>query len=146
MIISSQQPNRVALRCLKSVKASYSELLIIILVGEIRQQAHQGLWHLLACREYREHFPVLPDVSRFYRIQCNFVRIYADLALLLAQHDGGYLIASKPLPSCQGIGSSTPPKATAQISGDCSGFVAQACKMVESVFSSLVRCRHLVLP
>jgi hypothetical protein len=205
----------------RNQKASYSELLTIILVGEMLQQANQGLWYLLVCREYRELFPDLPDISRFYRIQRNFERIYADLALLLTQHNGVYLIDSKPLPICQGIrfgrtrqmteaasgkggasrffygfklhavtntagyicrfaivaanqndatvarhllderydalhlvigdkgyqgiGSYTPPKANAKVPGYWSGFFAQARKMVESVFSSLVRCRHLVL-
>ena len=53
--------------------------------------------------DYRELFPVLPELSRFYRIQRNFERIYADLALLLAEHDGVYLIDSQPLAICKGI-------------------------------------------
>jgi hypothetical protein len=46
---------------------------------------------------------VLPELSRFYRIHRNFERIYADLALLLAQRDGAYQIDSRPLPICKGI-------------------------------------------
>ena len=37
-------------------------------------------------------------LSRFYRISRNFERIYADLALLIAEHDGIYLIDSQPVP------------------------------------------------
>jgi hypothetical protein len=42
-------------------------------------------------------------MSRFYRISRNFERIYADLAMLIAQHNGVYLIDSKPIPICKGI-------------------------------------------
>ncbi len=52
--------------------------------------------------EYAYLFPKLPSLSRFYRIQRNFERIYADLALLVAQHVEAYAIDSKPLPICQG--------------------------------------------
>lgn len=84
-------------------KASYAELLTIVLVGEMLQQKNQGLWYLMVQTEYQALFPVLPELSRFYRIQRNFERIYADFALLIAQHEGVYLIDSKPLPICQGI-------------------------------------------
>ena len=83
-------------------KGSYSELFTIILVGELLQQKNQGLWYTLVKKEYQALFPVLPDLSRFYRIQRNFERIYADFALLIAQHDGGYVIDSKPLAICKG--------------------------------------------
>ena len=84
-------------------KGTYSELLSIVLVGEILQQKNQGLWYSIVKSEYKGLFPVLPDLSRFYRIQRNFERIYADFALLLAQHDGVYLIDSKALPICKGV-------------------------------------------
>lgn len=87
----------------RNQKASYGELLTIVLVGEILQQKNQGLWYLLVKREYGALFPELPELSRFYRVSRNFERIYADLALLVAQHDGVYLIDSKPLPICKGI-------------------------------------------
>lgn len=84
-------------------KGSYSELFSIVLVGELLQQKNQGLWYSIVKSEYKDLFPALPDLSRFYRIQRNFERIYADFALLLAQHDGVYLIDSKPIPICKGV-------------------------------------------
>jgi len=84
-------------------KGSYSELLTIVLVGELLQQKNQGLWYMMVQTEYQELFPTLPELSRFYRIQRNFERIYADFALRLAQHDGVYLIDSKPIAICKGV-------------------------------------------
>ena len=84
-------------------KGSYSERFTIVLVGEILQQKNQGLWYLLVQSEYKELFPTLPELSRFYRIGRNFERLYADFALLIAQHDGVYLIDSKPVPICKGV-------------------------------------------
>lgn len=84
-------------------RASYAELLTIVLVAEVLQQKNQGLWYLTVKSEHKQLFPVLPELSRFYRIQRNFERIYADLALLIAEHDGVYLIDSQPVPTCKGI-------------------------------------------
>ena len=84
-------------------KASYSELFTIVLVGELLQQKNQGLWYSIVKSDYKSLFPELPELSRFYRIQRNFERIYADFALLIAQHDGVYLIDSKPIPICKGV-------------------------------------------
>ncbi len=53
-------------------------------------------------QEYQTLFPSLPELSRFYRVQRNFERTYADLALLIAEHDGVYLIDSQ-LPICKGV-------------------------------------------
>jgi len=83
-------------------KGTYSELLTIVLVGEMLQQNNQGAWFLTVKWRYAFLFPTLPSLSRFYRIQRNFERVYADLALLIAQHVGVYAIDSKPLPICQG--------------------------------------------
>ena len=74
----------------------------IVLVGEVMQQKNQGLWYLAVKAEYQALFPSLPELSRFYR-QRNFERSYADLALLMAQHDGVYTIDSQPLPICKGV-------------------------------------------
>jgi hypothetical protein len=202
-------------------KSSYAELLTIVLVGELLQQKNQGLWYLLVQREYQNLFPKLPHITRFYRVSRNFERIYADLALLLAQHNGVYLIDSKPLPICKGVryareremsqatsgrggaskrffgyklhaigntlgyicrfgivsanehdvtvaralldkqhddfsvvigdkaylglGIYTPPKANAKEPGFWCAFFAKARKSIESIFSSLARCRNLAL-
>ena len=98
----AQQLGRFKLPRKHNQKASYAELLTIVLVGEVLQQKNQGLWYLLVKTDYRALFPVLPELSRFYRISRNFERIYADLALLIAEHDGVYLIDSQPIPICLG--------------------------------------------
>ena len=202
-------------------KASHSEIMSIVLVGEILQQKNQGLWYSMVKTEYRDLFPTLPDLSRFYRIQRNLERIYADLALLIAKHDGVYCIDSQPLPICKGVrytrerqmseadsgrggastwfygyklhaicsttgaicrfgivpanehditvakcllderyddlhsligdkaylglGIYTPPKQNAKNPGFWSSFFARARKSIETVFSSLQRCRNLAL-
>ena len=59
----------------------------IVLVAEVLQQKNQGLWYLTVKSEYKHLFPKLPDLTRFYRIQRNFERVYADLALLSAEHN-----------------------------------------------------------
>ena len=205
----------------RNQKASYAELLTIVLVGEILQQKNQGLWYLLVQRDYQGLFPKLPHLTRFYRVSRNFERIYADLALLVAQHNGVYAIDSKPVPVCEGkrysrkrlttqatsgrggihkrcygfklhavgntlgyvcrfavvpanehdisvaklllnkelddfgsivgdkaylgLGIYTPPKTNAINPGFWSGFFARARKAIESIFSSLQRCRNLAL-
>ena len=100
---TSEEQKRIYLPKKSNQKASYSELLSIVLVGEILQQNNQGAWFLIVKSEYSNLFPVLPSVSRFYRVQRNFERIYADLALLIAEHDGIYSIDSKPLPICKNV-------------------------------------------
>ncbi len=100
---AAQRLGRLKLPKKRNQRGSYSELMTIVLVGEIMQQKNQGLWYLLVKAEYKQLFPVLPELSRFYRIQRNFERIYADLALLVAEHDGIYTIDSQPLPICKGV-------------------------------------------
>ncbi len=87
----------------RNQKGTYSELLTIVLVGEVLQQKNQGLWYLIVKSDYQALFPKLPDLTRFYRIQRNFERVYADLALLIAEHNGVYSIDSQPLPICKGV-------------------------------------------
>lgn len=100
---ASEKLGRFKLPKKPNQRSSYAELLTIVLVGEILQQKNQGLWYLLVQREYQELFPNLPHLSRFYRVSRNFERVYAELAMLIAQHDGLYLMDSKPLPICQGV-------------------------------------------
>ena len=218
---AAQQLGRFRLPVKCNQRASYSELMTIVLVGEVLQQRNQGLWYLWVKSDYCGLFPVLPELSRFYRISRNFERIYADLALLIAEHDGVYLIDSQPLPICKGVrytrdrllseaasgrggttkrfygfrlhaictgtgavcrfalvpanehditiakcllderyddlhsvigdkaylglGIYTPPKQNAKNPGFWCDFFAQARKSIETVFSSLTRCRNLAL-
>lgn len=100
---AAERLRRFKLPVKRNQRGSYSELLTIALVGEILQQRNQGLWYLSVKAEYKQLFPELPELSRFYRIGCNFERIYADLALLLAEHDGVYTVDSQPLPICKGV-------------------------------------------
>lgn len=100
---AAQRLGRLRLPQKRNQKGTYSELMTIVLVGEMLQQKNQGLWYLTAKSEYQHLFPRLPDLTRFYRIQRNFERIYADLALLIAEHNGVYSIDSQPLPICKGV-------------------------------------------
>jgi hypothetical protein len=100
---ASVQQGRFSLPEKPNQKGTYSELFTIALVGELLQQKNQGIWYMLVQSEYKALFPILPDLSRFYRIARNFERIYADFALLIARHDGVYLIDSKPVPVCKGV-------------------------------------------
>jgi transposase len=212
---------RFKLPCKSNQKGSYSEIMTIVIMGEILQQNNQGAWYMIVKQSYAELFPVLPDITRFYRIQRNLTRIYADFAMLLAEHDGNYAIDSTPVAIChplrrqrarsitqattgyggvskrvhgfklhaivsgrgaicrfalipanehdvtvarylldkrvddlralvgdkgyQGLGIFTPPKRNAKQAQAWCSFFATLRKRVESVFSSLKRCRHLAL-
>ena len=117
---ASESLGRFKLPKKSNQKASYAELLSIVLVGEILQQKNQGLWYLLVKSEYQALFPKLPSLSRFYRIQRNFERIYADFTFLLAQHaslEGVYVIDSKPLPICKGKRYKRPRRMIEAVSG-----------------------------
>lgn len=85
-------------------KASYSELLTIGLVGELLAQPSQCHWYALVQDVFSDLFPVLPHRTRSLRVQLNFERIYADLALRLPHFDDltVYAIDSKPLVHCVG--------------------------------------------
>ena len=98
----AQRQHRFHLPTKGNQKGTYSEIMTIVLVGEILQQRNQGLWYLIAKQSYADLFPSLPDRTRFYRIQRNLERIYADFALLLALHDDTYVIDSTPIPICRG--------------------------------------------
>jgi hypothetical protein len=88
---------------MKNQKASYSELMTIALVGEILHEAYAGTWFLLVSRFCKHLFRTLPDITRYYRIMRNLERIWADLALCLANtinDDTTYSVDSKPIPIC----------------------------------------------
>jgi hypothetical protein len=93
-------------------KGSYSEMMTIALVGELLKQRYLGDWFDFVKIEYRQLFPSLPDRTRFYRIQNNLERIYADFALrfpaqLVGELDS-YIIDSKALAICKGARWSRP--------------------------------------
>ena len=92
-----------------------AELITIALVGEIMHEAHAGTWFLLVSRFCKHLFKTLPNITRFltikctyghgryYRIMRNLERIWADLALCLANtvdDDTTYSVDSKPIPIC----------------------------------------------
>ena len=85
-------------------KASYAELMTIGLVGELLGQPSVQRWFALVRTTYRDLFPCLPDRTRYLRVQLNFERLYADLALRLPHFDDAtvYAIDSKPLVHCVG--------------------------------------------
>jgi hypothetical protein len=66
---------------MENQKGSYSEIMTIGLVGEVLKQRYPGNWFSFVKSEYAELFPVLPDTTRFYRIQNNLECIHADFAL-----------------------------------------------------------------
>ncbi len=92
---AAQQLGRFKLPRKCNQRVSYAELLTIVLVGGVLQQNNQGLWYLLVKSDCQPLFPVLPELSRFHRISRNFERIYADLALLIAEQVGAATGSSK---------------------------------------------------
>jgi len=87
---------------LENQKGSYSEIMTISLVGELLKQRYAGDWFEFVKAEYSQLFPDLPDRSRFYRIQNNLERIFADFALRfpaqLVHELSTYVIDSKAVP------------------------------------------------
>ena len=65
-------------------KGTYSELMTIALVGELLKQRYTGDWFDFVKIEYKQLFPELPDRTRYYRIQNNLERLFADFALRFA--------------------------------------------------------------
>jgi len=100
-------------------KGSYAELMTIALVGELLGQASQEKWLAQVRFTYRALFPCLPDRTRYLRIQLNFERIYADLALRCPHFDDDtvYVIDSKPLVYCAGARYTRPRALTQAASG-----------------------------
>jgi len=87
-------------------KGTYSEIMTIALVGELLKQRYLGHCFDFVKIEYRSLFPELPDRTRFYRIQNNLERLYADFALRFAPKLAGeldsYIIDSKAIAICKG--------------------------------------------
>lgn len=100
-------------------KGSYAELMTIALVGDLLAQPSVQQWYAQVRATYGFLFPVLPDRTRYLRIQQNLERIYADLALRLPHFDDDtvYVIDSKPLVCCVGGRHKRPRAMTTATSG-----------------------------
>ena len=80
-----------------------AELMTIALVREIMHEAHAGTCFVLVGRFCKHLFRTLPNITRYYRIMRNLERIWADLALCLANtvaDDTTYSIDSKSILIC----------------------------------------------
>jgi hypothetical protein len=102
---ASVQHARFTLPVSKRQKASYAEIMTITTIGELLSQADAGAWFTIVKHEHANLFPVLPDVTRYYRVLRNLERVWADLALSLANlidDDTIYVVDSKPIPVCKG--------------------------------------------
>jgi hypothetical protein len=131
-------------------KGSYSEIMTIALVGELLKQRYLGDWFDFVKVEYRQLFPKLPDRTRFYRIQNNLERIYADFALRFpTQLDGeleSYIIDSKALAICKGARWDRPRAMTEASSGYSSMGMFYGFKLHGVVNEQGLFCRFLVAP
>ena len=96
-------------------KASYSELLTVAVVGELRlsplrtpgiERAKPGplaLVHWLVQQSFRELFPSLPEYSRYHRVLRNAEPLLAALAVsVVTKQPQLHLIDSKLLPVARG--------------------------------------------
>ena len=105
---TSLQHARFTLPTSPRQKASYAELMTIALIGESLDQADAGAWFAIVKHDHADTFPNMPDVTRYYRITRNLLRVWADLALCLAntaEDDTVYVVDSKPIPISSARGS-----------------------------------------
>jgi Transposase DDE domain len=148
-INQSIRAGRFTLPEMKNQKASYAELMTIALVGEILHQAHAGTWFLLVRDLFKHLFRTLPDITRYYRIMRNLERIWADLALCLANtvdDDTTYSIDSKPIPICDLKRSSFPRAMTEAIYGYSSMGGVWGFKLHAVVNNVQMMCRFAIVP
>lgn len=134
---------------MKNQKASYAELMTIALVGEILHEAHSGTWFLLVRRFGKHLFQKLPDITRYYRIMRNLERIWADLALCLANtvdDETTYSIDSKPIPICDLKRSSFPRAMTEAIYGYSTMGGVWGFKLHAVVNNVQMLCRFAIVP
>lgn len=84
--------------------ASYGELFMIAVVGELRAQPYESIWYRLVGQSCRALFPRLPEYSRYHRVVRNAEALWAALALELGCTSAGKLsiIDAKPLPVAKG--------------------------------------------
>jgi|FLYL01.1.fsa_nt_gi transposase len=149
-LIALEREGVCSLPKLANQKGSYSELMTIALVGELLKQRYVGDWFAFVKSEYAQLFPVLPDVTRFYRIQNNLERIYADFALRFAATLGtdlvSYVIDSKALPICKGARGKRPRAMTEASSGYSSMGMFYGFKLHAIVDQAGRICRFLLAP
>lgn len=134
---------------LENQKGSYSEMMTISLVGELLKQRYAGDWFDFVKVEYAQLFPNLPDRSRFYRIQNNLERIYADFALRFActlTDLDTYVIDSKAVPTCKGARWKRPRAMTEASSGYSSMGMFYGFKLHAIVDEEGRICRFLLAP
>lgn len=88
----------------RSQVASYSELFTIALVGELMAQPYESVWYWLVGQSYGHLFPKLPEHSRYHRIVRNAEKLWAALALELAETSMTpfSIVDAKPLPIARG--------------------------------------------
>jgi Transposase DDE domain len=148
-ISQSIRAGRFTLPEMKNQKASYAELMTIALVGEILHQAHAGTWFLLVRNAYKHLFQKLPDITRYYRIMRNLERIWADLALCLANtvdDDTTYSVDSKPIPICNLKRSGFPRAMTEAIYGFSTMGGVWGFKLHAVVNNVQMMCRFAIVP
>lgn len=130
-------------------KASYAELMSIAIVGELIGHNNAGAWFCLVRSSFNDLFRTLPDVTRYYRTIRNCERIWADLALCLANtvvDTVAYRIDSKPIAICK-LKRSAQPRAMTEAaygfstSGGVFGF-----KLHAMVNDAQMLCRFAIVP
>lgn len=135
---------------LENQKGSYSEIMTISLVGELLKQRYAGDWFEFVKAEYSQLFPDLPDRSRFYRIQNNLERIFADFALRfpaqLVHELSTYVIDSKAVPICEGVRWKRPRAMTEASSGYSSMGMFYGFKLHGIVDEAGLFCRFMIAP
>lgn len=135
---------------LENQKGSYSEIMAISLVGELLKQRYVGDWFDFVKSEYSQLFPKLPDRSRFYRIQNNLERIYADFALRFASSAvtelASYVIDSKAVPICKGVRWKRPRAMSEATSGYSSVGMFYGFKLHGIIDEEGRICRFLIAP
>lgn len=145
----SQHARRFDLPRSNQQKGSYAELMTIALVGEILHQPESGTWFELVKTECKALFPSLPDITRFYRVIRNLERVWADLALCLANSvndDTTYSMDSKPLPICQLKRASFPRAMTEAAKGFSTMGGVHGFKLHAVVNNAQAICRFAVVP
>lgn len=129
-------------------KGTYSELMTIALVGELLKQRYTGDWFDFVKIEYKQLFPELPDRTRYYRIQNNLERLFADFALRFAPkliHElDSYVIDSKAIAICKGARWQRPRAMTEAASGYSSMGMFYGFKLHAIVDEQGLICRFLI--